>query len=215
MKQQSILFLLFIILFSGCIEIEENIQVKEDQSGHVIYSINTSEMGSFLSGLSGLLDKNIEQQIRSEVDKMIQKLKGQPGIKNVTANTHSVNRNYQVSFDFDRTQNFNNALYAMGGAKKTIFTPGYLRVNQCRVKKINFSSYLSMYLKKEEIEIPDQFLTRMLTFKSTIIVPGSIKKVKGHGASISEDRSLVSQEFLFSDIIHQKVNTGLKIKWSH
>ncbi|MCB2221064.1 MAG: hypothetical protein KQI35_11770 [Bacteroidetes bacterium] len=215
MIQRLLLFLLVILLFSGCIEIEEKIQINEDQTGHVRYSINTSELGSFLSGLSGLLDKNIEKQLRSEAEKLIQKLKEQPGIKNVNYNIQSADRNYQVSFDFNRAKNFNNALYALGGAKKTIFTPGYLRINRCKVKKINFSGYLSMYLKREQIEIPDQFLSRMLTFKSIVTVPQPIKKVKGSSTLLSEDRSFVSQEFLFTDIIHRKVNTGLKIKLSH
>ncbi len=213
MKQKLILFILLWLTLSGCIEIEENIHIREDLSGHVEYQIKMSELGSLFSGISGFLDEKLQAKINEEADKLVQKLKIQPGITNVVYETTKSNNKYSVRFDFDKARNFNHALYAMGDARKTIFTPGYLRVNRCRVKKINFSTYLALYLKREKIEIPDHYLTDMVTFKSTIKVPDEIKKVKGLSATVTMDRHAVEQEIPFRKIIHERTDTGMKIRY--
>jgi len=210
MKHKFLLYFLLFFIFSSCIEIEEKVSIHQDLSGQISYTIKTSKLGSFISGV---IDKRIEAQIKIEADKLIEKLKMQPGIENVQYELNPRNHIYYVQFDFDRAESFNKALYAMGDSKKTFFTPGYLHINRCRVKKINFSKYVSFYLKKEGIEIPNDFITQMLTFKSIIEVPEEIKKTKGLGTVISTDRKSVTQKFLVNEIIQQKINTRLKVRY--
>lgn len=209
-KYIIIVFAAILMLLNSCIEIGEKITINKDLSGHVEYQLSISE---FASIFSGFIDNSIEIQVKSEAGKFIEKLRDQPGISNVVYQSNLPSEGIKVSFDYASTRDFNNALFAMGDAKKNLFTPGYLKANRHRVKKINFSNYLALYLKKEDIEIPEQYLTDMIKFRSTISVPKEIKKSSGNNIKLSDDKFSAIQIFPVKQILHDKVNTGVKIRY--
>lgn len=198
------------ILMSSCIELEEKITIHEDLSGKVIYQLNMSELGSLFSGI---FNNEIENQIKTETDKLVQKLRSQPGIHNVVYKSSMKAGGFSLSFDYDKVKDFNNALFAMGDAKKTMFTPGYLKASKHRVKKINFSNYLSIYMKKENIEIPEEYLSNNITFKSSITVPNKINRTQGIDVKITNSNTTAQQTFQIKQILHDKINTRIKIKY--
>ncbi|MFU8844364.1 MAG: hypothetical protein ACNA7V_11215 [Bacteroidales bacterium] len=208
-----ILALSITIIFSGCIEIEEKIVIKSDQSGSVSYSVNTSEVGSLLVGLSGLLGIEPDEQINDEAEKLISILKEQPGIHNISYNLKHSKGRYYLRFDFTDAASFNKALYRMGGQKKTIFSPGYLKINHTRFRKLNFSPYLTNYLQKEGKEVNSLLYSDLLIFRSEIHFPEKIKRTNKKELLIAPDQTSLSQKFKFRDILENNSNTGIKVRF--
>ena len=211
MRKTVFLFLILSVLFTGCIEIVEEISVNKNKSGSVIYRIETNEAGFFLNNLSGLFDISVEDQVRKEAQKFINKLQSQPGISNISYNLNSRSGDYYLQFDFSDHKQFNNAIYAMSGNKKTMFTPSYFKISKNRFKKINFSPWLKRYMEKEEIEFPSPMMTEMITYTSVINLPKTIKKAKPSSVKISDTQAI--QKISFSEIIDGKANTGMRIKY--
>jgi len=61
---------IFLVLFTGCIEIVEKIKVNEDRSGTMTYRIETDEFGTFINMISGMMDESFENEIRKELWKL-------------------------------------------------------------------------------------------------------------------------------------------------
>ena len=205
--------LIAVIFLSGCIEIVESIKVNEDTSGTIQYRVMSSETGALLGSFSGLINNSIEDQLRSEASKLVFILKQQEGISNVKYELKNLNGEFYVRFDFASSEQFNKALYQMGGYKKTCLSPGYLKVKKHKVKKRNFTPWLHTYLKKEKIEILDSFLPEMLYFTSIIELPGVIRKVKPENMSVTDNNTIVQQRLSFDEILNDNESTGLKVRY--
>jgi hypothetical protein len=201
------------IIFSGCIEIEEKIVIHSDRSGTVSYSLNTTEVGSILFGLSGLFGMEPDEQIIDEAEKLISVLKGQPGIDHISYNLKHSKGRYYLRFDFTDAASFNKALYRMGGQKKTIFSPGYLKINHTRFRKLNFSSYLTNYLIKEGKELNSLLYTDLLVYRSEIHFPGEIKRTNKKELLIAPNQTTLIQKFKFRDILESNRDTGIKVRF--
>jgi hypothetical protein len=200
-------------LFTGCIEIVEDISIKRDKSGTITYSIETPGASGLLQGLAGMLNGSAEQNVRKEVGKVIRELEKQEGISNLRYNLDGRAGRYFLQFDFSHVSDFNNAMYALVGSKKNIFTPGYLKASSGRFKKINFSRWLNKYFEKENLEKPSRFITDNIAFRSVIHAPAVIKDVKPHTASSSRSPQSVEQKFVLTDILDGSVNTGMRIRY--
>lgn len=205
--------ILFIITLSGCIEISETIKINKDKSGSISYELKSSSTAGLLSMFSGFFEVTIEDQVMAEANKFIKQLKKQKGISNIQQDFNSQNGFYSVSFDFENSKYFNEALYSMAGSKKNIFTPGYLKIKNSRFKKLNFSPWIKRYLDKEEIELPASPLTELITFTSSVEFPYNVVKAKPVEAMISANPKKVQQEFKLVEVTSGKANTGLRVKY--
>lgn len=213
MRKINLFFILLALLFTSCIEIVEEIIVNKDLSGTIKYSLETNEMGLFFNNISGLFNASVEDQVEKEVQKLISKLENQQGITNLSYNLDQRSGDYYLSFDFKDYKKFNNALYEMSGNKKTFFTPSYFKIRKHSFKKINFSPWLKKYIEKENIEFPSPMITEMISFYSYIYLPDKISKVKPKDVIIYENENKTKQRFSVSEILNDKVNTSIKIKY--
>ena len=210
--------ILFIILFAsffltGCIEIIETIHINKDRSGSIEYRVNTSQASSWLGNISGMIDNSLEEQIRDEALQMVNILHQQEGISNVKYKLGKLSGDFFLQFDFKTAENYNKALYSMGGARKTLFSPGYLKISKHKIKKMNFTPWLNGYLKKENIEITQSFISDMITFSSIVEVPSEVKRVKPANVKVPKDASKVVQRLSFTQILVDKKSTGLRVKY--
>ena len=201
-----------LLLLQGCIEIVEEITVNKDKSGHVSYRLETEGAGGLISGLTGLFDISIEDAVRQEAEKLVRELQHQEGISNIR---YSLGRsgNYFLEFDFAHYRDFNHAVYSLGGSKKTIFTPGYLRIGSSRFRKFNFAPWINRYIKKEEIAPPSPFLSDNVYFKSCINTPEDIKSVRNGSYDAGKNPRRTVQRFRLSDILSKEINTGIRIRY--
>lgn len=209
-----VLLLMGSLLFLGsCIEITETISIRKNKSGSVTYSLQSQDGGSLFSSLTSMFSMSLEDQVRVEADKLIRELLKQPGISNVSYNLRGRSGSYYLTFDFSDYKSFNQALYAISGNKKSVFTPGYFRITNNKFKKINFSPWLKKYMERESIEIPSPLISEMIYFKSEVEVPDAIRKLQPSATAKKRNDRQSVQRFKLSEILDNKVDTGIKIRY--
>ena len=194
----------------GCIEITEEITIEKDESGSVTYRISSPAAGGLLSGLLSMIDPDVERGIVMETEKLIRVLKSQKGISNIRYSLQGGQDGYFVTFDFADCTDFNTALYAMGGAKRTFLSPDYMKISKRRFKKFNFTPSLKRYLDREGLALPAPALSSNVTFRSTVHTPRDIRKVKN---GTRKDTRTSVQRFRISDILDGKANTGINVRY--
>ncbi|MCD4729141.1 MAG: hypothetical protein K8R74_00970 [Bacteroidales bacterium] len=202
-----------ILSLTSCIEIREEIHINKDKSGSLSYKLESSQLGVLFKKLSGLIDITIEDQLKEKTEELAFLLKQKDGISHVEFNIDNKTMDYELKCDFSDTKKLNEALYDVFGYKKTFFSPSYLKVSTHAVKKINFSPMLKKYLEDEGIEIPSEYLSEVIFFKSTIHLPKKVKNAKGSQMKIINEKNMVNQKFRLSDVIENKVNVGIKLRY--
>jgi hypothetical protein len=207
------IFLPVLFFLSGCIEIVEEITIHPDKSGTISYRLETTEAGSFLSGLAGLFNVSVDEDLKREAEKLTRELEKQEGISNIQYNLGGRSGEYFLQFDFNRCTSFNNALYSLGGNSKTPFSPGYIKIGKSHFKKFNFSPWLKRYIEKEEMELPSTYLTDNIVFKSVVNTPADIIRVKHTVGDVQSSPRKTIQQFLLTDLLDGQVNSGIRIRY--
>lgn len=204
---------IFLVLFTGCIEIVEEIKVNEDKSGTMTYKIETDELGVFINMISGMMDESFDNKIRLEFEKYTRKLRGKPGISNISYNYKDASEDYYISFDFASDKHLNAALYDVLGIKENIFTPTFIKIKRSKLKKLNYAPWVKRYIDSEGIEIPTSYFSNLVTQRSVVSLSQKIKKASGESVQLSGDRKISTQQFDIQNIIENKTNVGLKLKY--
>ena len=209
------LFPIVVILFSlsSCIEVIEEVHINKDKSGSLSYRIESNQVGFLLNKIASFIDNSFEDQFKEKVEEIADKLKQKDGIEHVEFTMDPNSMDYELNCKFSDPKKLNKAVYEIFGYKKTILSPSYLKVSNNTVKKINFSPRLKKYLEKEGIEIPSEYLTDVIYFKSYIYLPQKVKKAKGSQVNILNEKYKVEQKFKLTDVIENKVNVGVKIRY--
>lgn len=68
-------------------------------------------------------------------------------------------------------------------------------------------------MDSEGIEIPTSSFSNLVTQRSVVSLSQKIKKVSGESVQLSGDKKSATQRFDIQDIIENKVNVGLKLKY--
>lgn len=209
-----LLFLtMFLIVFTSCIEIVETITINENLSGSIKYSVETSELASIFNNFSGFLEEGYEKDLEKVINKYVAVLDHEDGISNVNYIIDKRKGNYGFSFDFENSKKLNIALYNISGNKKGFFSPSYLKLSKKKLKKLNISPWVKKYLERENIEIPESSLTNMIDFKSVYKLPGKINSTSNSRAKIKENKQSAVTNYSLTDIIENKVNSGIRIRF--
>ncbi len=114
-KSKKIVFLFAILLlFSGCFEIIEEVELNEDGSGSLTYTLNLSQSKTKIN--SALLMDSLggykvpdEQEIKNKISEVINKLKKSEGLTNVKSQQNFEDYIFTFSCDFKNIQNLNQA----------------------------------------------------------------------------------------------------------
>ncbi len=201
---------IFSFLFTGCIEIIEKITVNDNLSGTFSVSIDFGNSKKLID----IFDKNeLFEELEREAKNTKIILEQQPGIKNIFFKTDRQKGFYILSFDFEDAAKLNSALYATGNVDKKIYNPAFYKISKHKFRRKNFSSLLKKFLLFELDSLPDESFFDMIIFKSVFSFPDKIRRVSGKDAVISDDGKTAILEFYVSDILENRVNSGIKVKY--
>lgn len=213
MRQLFPIILILIFSLTSCIEIVEEININKNKSGKISIKIESDNAGLLLNIVNNLVGNSYEDQIKAELNKIASKLTNEKGINNVEINLNDRDGQYGISCDFSNTEDLNRALYKAFGYKKTIFSPGYIKAGSHKLKKMNITPYVKKYLDKEDIAIPDGYIIDLIDYKCIYHLPDEIRSVSNSNAEISNNSKTVIIEFPIEEVLDNKVNTGIKIRY--
>jgi len=206
---------LFILAFSltSCIEIVEEIRINKNKSGNIALKIESDNSAMLLNIVENLFGNSYEDQVKAELTKIGGKLTKEKGIENVEINLNERDGQYGISCDFSTSADLNRALYKAFGYKKTIFSPGYIKVGSHKLKKFNIAPYVKKYLDKENISIPDNYITDLIDYKSIYHLPHEMKSVSNTNAEILNNSKTVILKFPIEEVLDNEANTGIRIRY--
>src|SRR5690606_35737145 len=107
-----------LLIFSGCFQVLEEINLNADGSGRMTLSLNMSESRAKISALR-LMDSvrghkvPTEAEVRSRLTETIRQLKAEEGISNVNYRVDFENYIFRLEFDFDRVDRINGLANAL------------------------------------------------------------------------------------------------------
>jgi hypothetical protein len=213
MKKTVFILILFTILFSGCIEIVEEITINNDQTGKIEYRIETNQIISLLNNFTDMMDIALENQIKSEAKSLAERIGREKGIKNVKVNTKGDLTNYSFEVDFASADDLNTAIYHLFGYKQNMLSPKYLKMGKHHFKRKNFAPYVKKYFEEEGIELPEEDLLSVVNFKTVVNFPRDIKNFRGDGLQLMNNKKTLIQKHPFSGILENETNVSIKTRY--
>jgi hypothetical protein len=214
---KKILFALAIVAMSismqSCVEIIEEITVKEDRSGTMSLSAGLSGVNSLLGLIGSFANIAPLDDIEGEVEIIISKLKAQEGISNVRFSKIKSRGNYALSFDFKDSKSLNNALYAVSDQQKKFFQPSFYKIKKNKYQRRNMTNWANMLLEKEKENLPDEAIFELVEYKAIVNVPRPATHVKADDAIVSKNKKTISTKNFVSDILDNRIDTGMKVKF--
>lgn len=209
----ALLILTGIFLLQGCIEISEEVEIREDQSGHLSFSVGINKDGSLLSLLGGYVDLQFLDGLKDDLKYAALMLQASDGISNVTYGYSRQHATLSLAFDFADERSLNRALYAMAGVKKTFLNPSIYKVRKNKFKRKNMSRWLKTLAEQELEGHPDEILFDLVELKSLYILPDRVKRFSGENLMLSDEGYRVSSSVFVSDLLTGEVNTSVKIRY--
>ena len=213
-SQVSLFFIAIVLLLSttSCIDLHEKLNLHADRSGTLSYTLDINQANGLLGLLSGFMDQSYQNQLNVQLQEWTGKLVKQKGISEVKYTANFDQGFISLSFDFSNAKSLNKALYAVSDNRKTWLSPSYIKIKKHRMKKFNIAPYIKQYLNKEEVK-PDPAILKHIGYTSTIEAPEVIKNVSAENTTLNEEGTSVSQHFEIEDVINNRVNTGIKIRY--
>ncbi|RLD62376.1 MAG: hypothetical protein DRJ05_00550 [Bacteroidetes bacterium] len=207
------ILLILSLFLTSCIELVEEITINKNRSGNIAIKIDSDNAGTIINIVNNFLGNSYEDQIKAELNHIAKKLQGEKGIDNVKVDLNEREGQYGISCDFSNSNDLNKALYKAFGYTKNVFSPGYIKATNHKLKKMNIAPYLKKYLEKENITVPDTYITDLIDYKCIYHLPNTIKGTSNKNAKINSTTQTVNIEFPIKEVLENKVNTGIKIRY--
>jgi hypothetical protein len=206
---------LVVLLFSmqSCVEIVEEIVVNDNGSGTMSLSAGLSGTNSLMGLISSFANIAPLADIEGEVEFFVSKLKAQEGISNVRFSKIKSGGNYALSFDFKDSKSLNKALYAVSNQEKKFYQPSFYKISKNKYQRKNITNWANMLLEKEKDNLPDEAIFELMTYKAVVNVPRPATRVKADDAKVSKNQKTISTKNFISDILDDRIDTGMKVKF--
>ncbi len=206
------LLLVAVVMLQGCIEIGEEVTVNPDRSGRLSLSVSLSQGDVLMQLLGRYVDLSGMDEIGRKAEQAAFVLQSSPGISNVDYRFSRRSGNINLAFDFDNHRSLNRALYAVAGMNKTFLQPGIYKIRNHTFTKKNMTTWFRLLVKQAGGQY-DEALLDLVEIRSVYHLPKPVTRVSDKNATVSQDGRRVSTSAYISDVINQKINTGIRIRY--
>jgi hypothetical protein len=201
-------------LFQSCIEIVEEVTVRDDRSGNISLSVEVGRSNSLLGIFGSFTDISFPDELTDMAEYYSRELQKQEGISSVRLINKSSSGMIRLTFDFDNQQNLNRALYAMAGVEKNIFNPNIYKIKNKKLERRNVTKMVKLVIEEANDESGEEILYEIISVKSVFNTPGSVQKVKTKmPVHISSDKRFVTTKIDLTELYENNASTRLKVKY--
>lgn len=213
MKKSIIILSALLVLFSGCIDIVEEITLNPDQSGNVAFYADLGAIGGLAMNLGKTyMQGTLLDQLKDLPETTAGILKGVPGLTNIKTVTNKKGL-YSVSFDFKNSKQLNQAIYKLFDVKKRWYEPNYVRITKKKIVKKNYAPVLRFFLKKYKDQVKDVAILKSVNYKAIFHFPKEVKRFSNKKSTLSSDKKSLEFKCTIDELINTNVNIGNKIKY--
>jgi hypothetical protein len=201
-------------LFQSCIEIVEEVTVRDDRSGSISLSVEVGRGNSLLGIFGSFTDISFPDELTDMAEYYSRELQKQEGISSVRLINKSSSGMIRLTFDFENQQNLNRALYAMAGVEKNIFNPNIYKIKNKKLERRNVTKMVKLVIEEANDESGEEILYEIISVKSVFNTPGSVQKVKTKmPVHISSDKRFVTTKIDLTELYENNASTRLKVKY--
>jgi hypothetical protein len=213
MKKLLLLIFASMFLFSGCIEIIEEMTINPDKSGTVSFNMDLGTLGGLAINMGEkYMQSSMLDQIKKMPETIAGMLKGIDGLSNIKPITNKKGM-YSVSFDFKNAKQLNEAIYKLLDVKKHFFEPNYLRLTKSKLVKKNYAPELRFYINKYRDQLKDKNVLNFISYKSIFHFPEEVKKFSNKKYTLSSDKKTLEFKCTLEELLSEKANIGNRVKY--
>lgn len=222
LRRRASLWLLVLLLpvLHGCFDIEEEITFQRDGSGLYRITVDMTDLLSLIENMTGSAESGSRQEFFYKMDStmqaMAETLRSTPGISEVVR-THEQAR-YTISYRFEHIEALNAAASAntVPGAAPSAFSPAYAWTGK---QLTRVEAPMSAVLNPGESDEATLQMARTIftdaTYRIVYHLPGKVRKITNSQARISSDRTSVTLDLGFVDLLEGAVNVGNTITFKN
>jgi len=213
MKKLLLLIFASMFLFSGCIEIIEEMTINPDKSGTVSFNMDLGTLGGLAINMGEkYMQSSMLDQIKKMPETIAGMLKGIDGLSNIKPITNKKGM-YSVSFDFKNAKQLNEAIYKLLDVKKHFFEPNYLRLTKSKLVKKNYAPELRFYINKYRDQLKDKNVLNFISYKSIFHFPEEVKRFSNKKYTLSSDKKTLEFKCTLEELLSEKANIGNRVKY--
>lgn len=207
-----LLLIIFILSFTSCIELVEEITVNEKKDGSVKLSVNFGEL-SFLTGMLNSYFSGEEMKaISSQPSKCAASINSCTGIENVQSKDFDPSSLApELSFDFTNGKNLNQAYYKLLMAEKKWFHPDLFKVKKNKIKRRNIGGIISKLIKNHEGSFVGAL--HYIDLKTVVNLPSEAKQIKGSNFTTQKNGKQITFKTNMNDLVKGNTGTDFVIKY--
>jgi hypothetical protein len=212
---KKIIFLIIItsISLTSCIEIVEEMWINEDKSGKLELRIDAGSLGVFFNSIGQYIGEDLSKKIINAPNKMASSLNKIKGISNVKPITNPKSGKLGLSFNFENQHSLNNALYSIFGLNKKFFYPNAYKIKNHKIKKKDFTNYLTRYFEENKSKIKSDEIIKMINYITIYHLPKDVKKIKNEIGTKLSDKITVIQSNSLENILKEQIDLGQVISF--
>lgn len=187
--------LLFVFLFQSCFEVIEEVQMKDDGSGHFNFVINFSQSKTKINSILKMQKINghsipSKEEIKKEVSKIEALAQSTTGITNVKTNIDLTNYILAIDLDFQKISNLNTAFLKLKNSKKldpSIHTDYFTFAD----KKFIRTQKIPIKTLYEKLEKTDKEIFQTAKYTSVYKFDSTIKSFSNKNAASSKSKKAI------------------------
>lgn len=208
------IFLLFAFSLQSCIEIVEEVTVRDDRSGSIALSVEVGRGNPLLGIFGSFTDFSFPNELTDMAEYYRNELQKQEGISNVRLIDNSSIGMVKLSFDFENRRKLNSALYAMAGTEKTIFKPDIYKINSRKLERRNVTKLVKLLVEEANDESGEEILFDVISVKSIFNIPRESRKVStAMPVGISQNKRTVTTKIELTELYESNTSTRLRVKY--
>ncbi|MBF4472690.1 hypothetical protein [Flavobacterium sp. HJJ] len=194
-KVYFIPLLCFVFLFQSCFEVIEEVQMKDDGSGHFNFVINFSQSKTKINSILKMQKINgytipSKDEIKKEASKIEALAQSTSGISNVKTNIDLTNYIFTIDLDFQKISNLNTAFLKLKNSRKldpslstdyfTFADKKFIRTQKIPIK--------TLY---EKLEKSDKEVFQTAKYTSVYKFDSTIKSFSNKNSTTSKSRKAI------------------------
>ncbi len=205
----TLLLIFFTFTFTGCFEIIEEVELKEDGSGSLSYTLNLSQSKTkinsalLLDSFNGFKIPD-EQNIKNKINELLDVLRKSEGLSNVNSIQNFDNYIFTFSCDFETVENLNQATKYLNESYKNTETNDIASSKHFTFNKESgtFKRKGNYGRKANPDEVEDETLTALnqAEFTSIYRFSSEVSSVSNKNARISPNKKAVMLKHKAMDI---------------
>ena len=206
------------MLLSSCFEVIEELTLKEDGSGHFVFTVNMSQSSDRLATIMTLdsiggLNVPTKAKIEDKLNTGANLLKSVPGVSNVMSTKNYKDFIFTIELDFNTLEDLNKAarilhenMSPFGEAYRQVYT--YKEGRLKRVPDAHTTRFLSYINRKNSSLLKEANYTLIMRFDETIQSADS-------DARVSKSKKAVMYKYNLKNIAEFKEEMNCSIIVSH